>query len=270
MSEEERKVPSQIFRWFERMKESYDQSIQNTLAKFESYNSQQQDRIDTSHKAQIEHLKNMNEKQSVFYNKQIEQLHNDVNYYRQQIDKQQQTIDDLNTRYDTVIRCMLQNKRSNNIKDIFSEHDFFSSIDEKTGDNIDHKSSNTSEIIYENTKAQFESTHIETDEETFDKKPNPDLLFDQAIQKRNEGENNQAFMLFEQAAQLGHVRSMGAMGRSFFLGEGTDENQCTGLAWLINAANLELPQAINRVQHFANSAPELYEEAKVKSEQLLK
>ncbi len=269
MSEEARKVPSQIFRWFERMKESYDQSIQNTLTKFESYSSQQQDRIDTSHKAEIEHLKNMNEKQSDLYNKQIEQLHKDVNYYRQQLEKQQQTIDDLNTRYDTVLRCMLPNKQPNNIKDIFSEHDFLSPIDEEITDDIDYKSTNTSEITYENTKTQFEPTSIVSDEKTINNEFPPDLLFDQAIQKRNKSEYSQAFMLFEKAAKLGHAKSMGAMGRSYFLGEGIDEDQCTGLAWLINAANLELTQAVKRVEHFATTAPELYEKAKLKSEQLL-
>jgi len=269
MSEEARKVPSQIFRWFERMKESYDQSIQNTLTKFESYSSQQQDRIDTSHKAEIEHLKNMNEKQSAQHNKHIEQLHNDVNYYRQQIDKQQQTIDHLNTRYDAVIRCMLPNKQSNNIKDIFSEHDFLDPVDETFENNIDHANSNTSDLKDENTKTEFEATTHESNTEDITTESNPNELFDQAILKRTAGESDQAFILFEQAAKLGHVKSMGAMGRSFFLGEGTIEDPCTGLAWLINAANLELPQAIDRVQHFAKTAPDLYQEAKLKSVQLL-
>ena len=36
MSEETQKVPSQVFKWFERMKESNELSVQNTLKRFES------------------------------------------------------------------------------------------------------------------------------------------------------------------------------------------------------------------------------------------
>ena len=58
------------------------------------------------------------------------------------------------------------------------------------------------------------------------------------------------------------------MGRSFFLGEGTEEDHTTGLAWLIHAANQELPQAIDRVKHFQENDPELYQQALVLTEQL--
>lgn len=269
MSEETQKVPSQVFKWFERMKESYELSVQNTLKRFESYNYQQQERIDTSHNTHIEHLKDINEKQSAQYNKQIEQLHKDVDYYRQQMDKQQSTIDELNTRYDTVLRCMLPNKRPNNIKDIFSENDFLTPIGDTIENELEVKQHNTTEIVYEKNSTSHIEPLIETSISDNSAEINQNELFDQAILARKSGETTQAFLLFEQAAKLGHVKSMGAMGRSFFLGEGTDEDPCLGLAWLINAANLEHPQAIERVKHFAENEPSLYQEAISKSEQLV-
>ena len=96
-----------------------------------------------------------------------------------------------------------------------------------------------------------------------------DDLFEQAIAYRQTADNKQAFLLFEQAAQQGHVKAMGAMGRSFFLGEGIEENQSIGLAWLINAANQGHPQAISRSEHFQEHNPALYSEALTLSEELV-
>jgi hypothetical protein len=270
MSDDTQKIQSPIFKWFERMKESYEQSIQSTLNRFESYNLKQQERIDNAHDKHIEHLKEVNKKQAAQYNMQIEQLHKDVNYYRQQLDKQQHIINEANTRYDNMLSCILPNKSSNNIKDIFSEHDFLTPIDNDIEYNIEiDKREHNTEIMHENTSSKQQPPAIDTVQEKSIKGTNQNELFDQAIQKRSLGENIEAFLLFEQSAKLGHAKSMGAMGRAFFLGEGVDENQCLGLAWLIVAANLKLPQAIDRVKHFSEEEPELYQEAMIKSEQLL-
>lgn len=270
MSDETQKIQSPVFKWFERMKESYEHSIQSTLKRFESYNLQQQERIDNAHTKHIEHLKEINEKQAAQYNMQIEQLHKDVNYYRQQLDKQQHIINESNTRYDNMLSCILPSKRANNIKDIFSEHDFLTPIDNDIDRDIEtDKQEHNTELMHENTSYEQQPSAIDAVEEKSIKEANPDELFDQAIQKRNIGEYIEAFLLFEQSAKLGHARSMGAMGRAFFLGEGIDENQCLGLAWLINAASLKLPQAIDRVKHFSEEEPELYQEAMIKSDQIL-
>lgn len=271
MSDDSHKVPSQIFKWFERMKGNYEQSVQHVLKQFESYSQSQQTRIDETHNQQVLQLQNTNEQISKQYEKQIEQLNKDVAYYRQQIDKQQKTIEEMNTRYDSVVRCMLPSERENNIKDIFSEHDFVTPINNSLSSTAAHTPPIENSNIQINTepnntnKATNETHNVETIDNVL---PSQDELFDQAILKRKNGECEQAFILFEQAAKLGHVKSMGAMGRSFFLGEGTDENPCLGLAWLINAANNELPQAIERVKHFEEHEPELYEEALLQANEL--
>jgi len=266
MSQDSQKVPSQVFRWFEKMKNNYEQSVQGVLQRFEQYSQSQQLRIDQANQSHIDNLKQVHQQSIDQQNSHISQLSLDINYYKEQIAKQQQTIEQLNGRYDTVMSCLLSEKKKDiNIKDIFSDEDF---VDEPSNviENIEEISPPPFAESH-NSPQQDAETILETQTETILNTDDNDL-FDQAILKRQSGDIKQAFKLFEQAAKLGHVKSMGAMGRSFFLGEGTEEDHTTGLAWLIHAANQELPQAIDRVKHFQENEPELYQQALVLTDQL--
>jgi len=259
MSQESQKVPSQIFRWFEKMKNNYEHSIQGVLQRFEQYSHSQQLRIDQANQSHIDSLKHAHQKHLEHQDAQINQLGNDINYYKEQISKQQQTIEQLNGRYDAVMSCLLNEKsKKTDVKDIFSD-DMFES---KPSELIETIATSTLTKDVDSTQQIIESVKGESSEVA------DDTLFDQAILKRQSGENEEAFQLFEKAAKLGHAKSMGAMGRSFFLGEGTEENHSLGLAWLIHAANQELPQAIERVKHFQENEKELYQEALSLAEQL--
>lgn len=88
-------------------------------------------------------------------------------------------------------------------------------------------------------------------------------IYLKALAMRNADNNQQAFITFKKAAYLGHVLAMGAMGRAYFLAEGVTKNPETGLAWLINAANLHLPQALSRVEFFKINDLTLYQDASV-------
>jgi TPR repeat protein len=272
MSQESQKVPSQVFRWFEKMKSNYEQSVQGVLQRFEQYSHSQQLRIDLANQSNIDNLKQSHQKLLSLQNDQINQLSHDVKYYKEQMAKQQQTIEQLNGRYDAVMSCLLTEKRKDiDIRDIFSDDDFVKNEPSEFIESIEDTDMSTT-----TSESDIYVEHINTDEENsiiHDDGPVPfeqcdDDLFDQAILKREQGDIEQAFQLFEQAAKLGHAKSMGAMGRSFFLGEGTEEDHSMGLAWLIHAANQELPQAVARVKHFQESEPELYEEALTLSEDL--
>jgi TPR repeat protein len=274
MSPESPKVPSQVFRWFEKMKSNYEQSVQSVLQRFEQYSHSQQLRIDQANQSHISNLKQAHEKHLDQQNAQINQLSLDINYYKEQITKQQQTIEQLNGRYDAVMSCLLTEKRKDinlntDIKDIFSENDFIKNETNELIENVETLSSateiersETAEPINEVTEVTSETNSTSTESICEDE------LFDQAIFKRQSGNIEQAFQLFEQAAKRGHAKSMGAMGRSFFLGEGTEENHPIGLAWLIHAANQDLSQAVDRVKYFQENDPELYKQALNLSEQL--
>jgi len=242
------KIPSQVVEWFEKMKGDYEQSVQSVLDRFERNNTVQQKRYDQAMLENFSNLKQANKAQREQYDKQVSQLQLDVTYYKQQVAQQQQAIMQLNTRYDTVVSSLLVgNKKNSDIKDIISEDMFVEPIKHKSiaGDSVASK-----QIINQITPV-ISANELDTS----------NTLFEQALLHRDENEFEQSFSLFEKAAQSGHLKAMGAMCRSYFLGEGIEENHPIGLAWLIKAAERELPQAVSKVQQFQENEPDLYQQA---------
>jgi len=283
MSDERQKVPSQLFRWFEKMKSNYEHSLQSVLSRFEQYSQSQQIRIDKANSEHIENLKALHQSQLEQNQANVAHLHQEIDYFKQQIQQQQQTIEQLNTRYDAVMSCLLAEKEKEiNIKEVFDNDDFFNNKSNerlKTSNELYQVNSEEvapdvvvpeeSETEGENVTdhvASFSPLPVDSIESTND----ANSLFDQALNHRHAEEFEQAFELFQQAAQQCHDKAMGAMGRCYFIGEGIAEDPAVGLAWLIKAADQGLPQAISRVQHFENQQPDLYEYAKelVKSNQV--
>jgi len=271
MSDGNLKVPSQVFRWFEKMKTNYENSVQSVLTRFENYNVKQQARIDSANQSHIESLKEQHKFQLEQNQQNIAQLHQDINYYKEQIAKQQQTIEQLNTRYDAVMACLLTEKTNRvDVKDIFTNDDFFNDEHTEllTPSSELEPNAQTNEIdrsdlslSKEEQKPEIHTNQDVSTQEVIEDTLSSEELFEQAIIKRENNELEQAFTLFKKAAERQHARAMGAMGRSYFLGEGVEENQVMGLTWLIKAAALELPQAISRVQHFKENEPALYQQA---------
>lgn len=127
MSDNNLRIPSQIFRWFEKMKSSYDNNIQAVMTRFEQNNAAQQKRLDTANENHINDLQTNHNQQINLYQSQIDQYQQDIKYFKQQIADQQQTIQQLNSRYDAVMACMINEKNnSTDIKDIFETTEFFS------------------------------------------------------------------------------------------------------------------------------------------------
>ncbi len=247
MSDVSPKIPSQIFRWFEKMKSNYDYSIDVVLKRFENFNTIQQERLDKSNHDHIGNLKESHLQQIKQSSENIDRLQKDINYYKLQITNQQHTIEQLNSRYDAVMTTLLDEKCNNNqIKDIITT--------------TDHATPDIAELLNDNEIDQ-QSTTIENNTVTENNELTCTDLYEQALSYRQSGDCFQAFLYFEQAANLNHNKAMGAMGRAYFLGEGVEVNSSIGLAWLINAANNNLPHAIIRVNDFQDNDPELYQQA---------
>ncbi|TWX52824.1 tetratricopeptide repeat protein [Colwellia hornerae] len=262
MPEDNQKVPSQIFRWFEKMKNNYEQSVQSVLERFEVYSHSQQLRIDQANQSNIDNLKQSHQKHLDQQNAHIKQLTEDASYYKKQISKQQQTIEQLNGRYDAVMSCLLTEKRKDiDIKDIFSNDEFEEEKSNELIEDLYLETNNNEAVNSPFEHSQQNNLNNEPDLTSSALTECDDDLFNSAILKRQSGDIEQAFQLFEQAAKLGHAKAMGAMGRAFFLGEGTEEDHSAGLAWLIHAANQALPQAVTRVKYFQDNDPELYQQA---------
>lgn len=232
------KVPSQVFRWFEKMKNNYEQSIQQVLNRFENHTYNQQERIDNAYAENIHSLRHINESQQTQNNARIHDLQQDIIFFKSQITLQQKTIEQLNTRYDAVMKCLLAGNP-------LTPHAYFA----------DH------EKIISEIDAEFNVKLSDISESNSEIEDINDI-FEQAITDRDNKNTEQAFSLFQQAAEQGHSKAMGAMGRCYFLGEGCDSNPVIGLAWLINAAEAGLPQAINRVEQFKQEDEDIYTQAK--------
>jgi TPR repeat protein len=222
----------------------------------------------------IDYYKQQIDKQAVSQESHTTELNGYIDYYKQKINKQQQTIDNLNQGYHAVMTNLLEEKRKDlNIKEFSPDAEF--KID-KNNERLEKELATspqstiitTPEIENNQQSADIEITNFRSPREQITSEH--DHLFAQAVIMRQEGENEQSFLLFEQAANLGHTKAMGAMGRSFFLGEGIEADQLQGLAWLINAAEQNLPPAITKVKDYQENDPDLYQEALTLSAELYK
>jgi hypothetical protein len=269
MPDDNLKAPSQVFKWFEKMKTNYENSVQTVLHQFESFTTAQQERVDNANHEHISNLTSMHNEQNQQNKDSISHLRNDIEFYKKQVIQQQKTIEQLNSRYDVMMSCLLTEKRKDiDIKEIFSEDDFCQSS--KINNNFDLNKFNQ-ELTHETSinKSYFAKEVVKNATE-FEQQNENDNIFEQALNHRKEDELEMAFSLFQQAAQNGHIKAMGAMGRSYFLAEGVNENQTLGLAWLINAAEQKLPQAISRVEQLKEQKPELFLQAYKIADNLIK
>lgn len=246
------KIPSQIFRWFEKMKSNYENNIHSVLSRFEQQNDKQQGKIEQSYQSHLDDLANAHQMLIESKNEQINKLEQEIAYFKTQLAQQQEMNAQLNTRYDAIIGCLIKNQHDAiDIKDVFNEDDLSEQQPEQEG-------------IYQQLTANDDNKeNIDLTTEQLD------AIYQQAVEQRQHGEVESAFRLFLQAANQQHAKSMGALGRAYFLAEGVEENQSLGLAWLMNAAALGLPQAIERVEQFQQAEPFLYKQAELLSAELL-
>ncbi|MFD2166498.1 hypothetical protein ACFSJY_09495 [Thalassotalea euphylliae] len=284
MSAENVKAPSQVFRWFEKMKSNYEQSIKAVLNRFEQYNEKQQARLDASH---LEHVNNLKDAHHQLHNQQqatIARLEADIAHYKQQVAQQQQTIEQLNNRYDAVITTFLSAKKTaDDVLDISAEYSENQAITQPAalkGDSnetaVDKNSSEDN--ITEDIAAQGSVPAKD------DCRPNKDItitvkessaendleaVHQEAILLRTTENFDEAIPLFMEAAKQGCNKSMGALGRAYFLAEGVEQDPLSGLAWLIKAAEADLLQAKDKVSAYQTAEPEMYKQALKLSESLI-
>ena len=266
MSDDNRKVPSQVFRWFEKMKNNYEHNIKSVLQQFELFSANQQARLDKSNQEHISNLKQVHQAQLEQNQANTHRLHNEIEFYKQQIASQQLSIEQLNQRYDTVLTCLFSdNQKHLNIKDIFSTDLESQAQAELMGSHLVRGNPATapmSEPVDASLNVQIPPIETPMAEQSCDQQ------FSEAVQQRQAGNTALAFQSFLQLAKAGYPKAMGAMGRCYFIAEGTEQDHAMGLAWLICAARLALPQAISRVEHFQQSDPELYQQAQDLAETL--
>lgn len=70
-----------------------------------------------------------------------------------------------------------------------------------------------------------------------DKSLTPEELYIEASFKHDEGDYAQAFLLWEKAANMGHINAQTELAHCYYLGEGIAQNNTKALEWYIKAAN---------------------------------
>lgn len=245
MTNEKLSIPSQVFKWFEKMKSNYERNVVAVLDRFERHAKEQQTRVDGVHTENLRSLADSHQALVTSQQQQIEQLQQDVQFYRAQLSQQNKTIDQLNQRYDAVIaKLFIQVNEESILKDIEEDTQKHSPNVEKSDD--------------ANFITKLLKEYNDPDSHLANPAVTAEHYFKLAVEHRNQEKYNQAIKYFEKAAEMKHAKAMGALGRAYFLAEGVEENPVIGLSWLIEAAEHGLSQAKSRVEFYKENEPDLY------------
>ena len=287
MTEPKAKVPSQFFQWFDSLKQGYESSINKLFSRVEAVNEEHNKQIKSAYHEQIDglkksyqdhlhSLKDSHQAQTQQTDKHIAQLEKDAAFYQQQIQRQNQTIDKLNDRYDAVIFALkdkMDNKELENvIKDISPNTKEQASLNHDEPNQQAEKipTSTQSESQPETQVQSTQASHTQDQHETCTEQAQQiEQTLQQAFNARQEKDFEQAYSLFYSAAIQGDEKAMGAIGRAHFVGEGIEADKPTGLAWLILAAQQQFEPAVKKIQSAQLKSPELYQKALSISQNLL-
>ena len=271
---EKAKVPAQLFQWFESLRQGYENSINKLFNRVEKVNEDHKEQMKNVYQSQIDglkksyqdhlhSLKSSNQSQLEQAQSRIKQLEKDTQFYQDQLKSQNQTIDKLNGRYDTVIFALkdkMDNKELENvIKDISPDSDEnpqpsltdASIPPQRTEKPVQSEPDNDEQNVKENN--QNDTTQI-NEQTTQD-------IMTRAFNARQDKQFELAYELFYSAAKEGNEKAMGAIGRAHFVGEGIPQDKTIGLAWLIKAAEHHFEPAIKKVAGAEQKSPELYQNA---------
>ncbi|WP_111977854.1 tetratricopeptide repeat protein [Algibacillus agarilyticus] len=247
---EKEKIPGTVFKWFDELRRAYEVSMQTMLRRVEKVKDDHtsdiqqhyQDRLLQAKQQYADHIddiKAAHKEQLLALSHHIEKLEKDSDFYQQQMLAQQNTLAQLNNRYDTVVLA-LRDKENPIERDITP-----------VAKNLDQPQSTplTSERHKVNNTANTDVPE----------KLDFDQLVKQAYQYREENKFTKATELFEQAAINGNSKAMGALGRAYFIGEGTEINIETAIAWLQLAAENGLKPAASKVKQMEEKYTEQFE-----------
>ncbi|NTS77968.1 sel1 repeat family protein [Catenovulum sp. SM1970] len=243
------KIPGTVFRWFDDLRRAYETSLNTMFKRVEKVKDDHKDDIErqyqarmqdmqAQYQAQLNAIEKGHDAEIKALNHHLEKLENDSVFYQKQILTQQETLAQLNNRYDAVILA-LRDKESQTIsselaKDITPTPLAIPSNDECHDD--------------EEESATKEQQRVDFEE-----------IVNQAYQARNENNYELAVELFQQAALSGHAKAMGALGRAYFVGEGIEKNIELAVAWLHLAATNGFEPAGKKLEALINKVPEQYQ-----------
>lgn len=282
MADDKPKVPTQFFSWFDSLKQSYDDSVNKLLGRFEAIQSEQSKNMSHIHERSLETIE-VNHSQhldslSKSHQDKVDTLTQQLHFYQTQVTQQQAIIEKMNARYDAVIMALQDKLQDPNLM-----RDITPTV-EKVGNSVEEAVATETELSDEqDTKLEQnipdsieneDSTDIKEDLST-EEQPTEDLavskanLLSKAKTFRAEGEFVKAVTFYELAAQKMCEQSMGALGRAFFIGEGVAKDKELGMAWLICSAKHGFQPAIKKVNQAKEANNDFYQRCERKSDELL-
>ncbi|WP_017445099.1 tetratricopeptide repeat protein [Gayadomonas joobiniege] len=227
---EKERVPATLFKWFDELRRTYEASINAMFNRVETLKQAHTDELKQQYDAQLKHLQS-----------HIKKLEQDAQFYQQQLSEQQQTIKQLNERYDTVMHALASQHRAPlPSKDITPVADKIESMQVPTADKTDKP------------KIQAANTQLAQDIQK---------ALNHALKSREQQDYISAADYFEQAALLGCTQAMGALGRAYFIAEGVAKDIEKGLAWLLLAAEHGFVPAQQKLPPLQNKYPQAYQDA---------
>ncbi len=230
---EKEKIPGTVFKWFDELRRAYEVSMNTMFKRVEKVKDQHIQDMQAQYEKRLAELSNAHISETKALGRHIAKLENDSLFYQNQIVAQQQTISQLNNRYDAVVLA-LRNKNDEHLTQTFEK--------DITPDNSQ---------IEEAQQANQESSK-NTQEITADQ------IVQHAYLMRSKKEFEKAAKLLTRAALLGHCQAMGALGRSYFIGEGVEANQEQAIAWLHVASEYGFSPADKKLDLMQIKFPEQY------------
>ena len=266
---EKEKIPGTLFRWFDDLRRAYETSL-NTMFKrveavkdehrldlAESYDQRLKE-LENSYQSRIDELKSAHQSQVSTLTNHLNKLEKDSLFYQQQIVTQQQTLSQLNSRYDAVI-IALKDKKPQLEKDITpSTKPSALAVDETDNSDLTTKTESQAEETAQQEENATSLTPVEVVEQTKENQIKVSDVLKQAYSEREQKNYQAAVELFEQAALLGSNKAMGALGRSYFIGEGVDKNIEKAIAFLHLASEYGFEPAKAKVEQVSDKYPTEY------------
>lgn len=242
------KIPGTLFRWFDELRKTYENSLSSMHKKIEKVQDESQQNLkhqyetrifelEEQYQQQILSLKQAHSEQIKLLKRNILKLEKDISFYQKQATSQHESMAQLNARYDAILFALKDQHQS-----APAEKNITPAL------NNTEQPATTEQKKSEPTSAQSSQNGANS-------------LLNSAFKAREQQEYTLANELFEQAALQGNNQAMGALAKSYFTAQGVNKNDEKAIAWLYLAAEFKFEPAIEKIAKFKQSHPQQYQNA---------
>lgn len=240
------KIPGTLFRWFDELRKTYENSLTSMQKKVEKVQDENQQNLqqqyetrifelEEQYQQQIFNLKQAHSEQIKLLKRNILKLEKDINFYQTQATNQHKSMAQLNARYDAILFALKDQHQPTYVEKNITPA-LKDSQQQAQPDNI--------------TPSPSEAPTTQN---------NSSSLLHSAFKARDKQDYTLANELFEQAAMQGNNQAMGALAKSYFTAQGVAQNYEKAIAWLYLAAEYKFEPAIQKITQLKQNYPTEYQ-----------